>query len=109
MLFNFTSGSNEFDVSSRTLKTLKGLQDEGRSLFVKAQKEVQAFGAYATSKALADSQLLLSVTIVVASELAQILSRPLLPSSPSSKYRVDVGNQGQVTRWTDIDHHNNDC
>ena len=83
-MFNFTSG-HDFDVSSRTLKALQGFQDEGRSLLAKAQQEAKAFSAYATSKAMADSQLLWSVTVVVASELAQIMTRPLLPSSPSSK------------------------
>ena len=76
--------SADQDISSRTLRALQAAQVESRSLLAKMQVELSALGAYAASKAVADSKLMVSVGIVVASELAQVLARPLLPSSPSS-------------------------
>lgn len=75
-------------VSSRTLRALAGAGEASRTLLTKAQGELAALGAYAASKAAADSRLLVSVGVVAAAELAAFLARPLLAapssSSPSS-------------------------
>ena len=76
--------SADKDLSSKTLRAIQNAQADTRSVVAKMQEELAIFGAYAASKAMADSKLLVSVGIVVASEFAQALARPLLPAAPSS-------------------------
>ena len=58
------NGDTDF-FSSRTLRALQAAQVDSRALMVKMQEELSALGAYAASKALADSKLMVSVGIVV--------------------------------------------
>jgi N-acetyl-gamma-glutamylphosphate reductase len=71
----------QVDLSSRTLKALQSAQEGGRAVIAKASDSVRTFGAYAVSRAVADTELVLRVGVVVASEITSRITPMLLPSA----------------------------
>ena len=80
---------SQVELSSATLNTIKQMDLEAKSIALKVVEKVQAAGVYAASRALADADLLLRLSLVAISEVSSQFSQRMLPGSVPS---IDVTN-----------------
>lgn len=83
----------QVELSSATLKAFKKLDKEARLAVIRIAEQLQAAGMYAASRALADADLVLRVSMVAVAEISSLVSQRLLPSAtPSSTNGADQGS-----------------
>jgi len=73
----------QVELSSATLNALKRLDVEAKAVVSRLVEKVQAAGVYATSRALADTDLLFRLSVVAISEVSAQLAKRMLPGASS--------------------------